>query len=69
MESHAQPQQGRDKKDMMKELSPEDGPVILGIDYCESWRRRRISPDLNILVIGQYCFPLVELGYFIEEHG
>ena len=28
-----------------------------------------ISPDLNILVIGQYCFPLVELDYFIEEQG
>lgn len=28
-----------------------------------------ISPDLNILVIGQYSFPLLELGYFIEEHG
>lgn len=28
-----------------------------------------ISPDLNILVIGQYNFPLVELGYFLEEHG
>lgn len=41
MESHALPQQGRVKKDMTKQLSPEDGPVILGIDYCESWRSGR----------------------------